>query len=132
LNVLPKFLETQDPKANLKVLLVDDDEDVREYAAQVLEDAGYAVCTAAEADEAEALLGSGESVDLLITDIVMPGRNGVELAQSVHRTWPSLKVLFTTGYTRYIAPDKLSNAEILDKPYQRDALLHAVRHALGR
>jgi len=69
--------------------------------------------------------------DLLITDIVMPGRNGVELARALNRTHPDVKVLFTTGYTRHIAPDLLADSEILDKPYQRAALLHAVRHVLG-
>ncbi|HEX7967380.1 MAG TPA: response regulator [Stellaceae bacterium] len=115
----------------MRILLVDDDDDVRDYTAQVLEEAGYAVCTAAQADEAEMLLSTGEAIDLLITDIVMPGRNGVELARVCHRAQPDTKVLFTTGYTRHIAPDLLADSEILDKPYQRDALLHAVRHVLG-
>lgn len=117
--------------AAVRILLVDDDDDVRDYTAQVLEDAGYVVCTAAQADEAEMLLSTGEAIDLLITDIVMPGRNGVELARVCHRAQPDAKVLFITGYTRYIAPDLLADSEILDKPYQRDALLHAVRHVLG-
>lgn len=115
----------------MKILLVDDDNDVRDYTAHILEEAGYAVRTAAHAREAETLVAT-EPVDLLITDIVMPGRNGVELAQAVDRLWPGAKVLFTTGYTRHIAPDLLEDAEILDKPYQRDALLHAVRRVLGR
>ncbi len=115
----------------MKILLVDDDADVLEYTAQVLEDAGYAVRAAARADEAETILGTGEPFDLLITDIVMPGRNGVELARALNRTRPEVKVLFTTGYTRHIAPDLLADSEILDKPYQRAALLHAVRHVLG-
>lgn len=118
-------------EAAVRILLVDDDDDVRDYTAQVLEEAGYAVCTAAQADEAEMLLRTGEAIDLLITDIVMPGRNGVELARVCHRAQPDAKVLFTTGYTRHIAPDLLADSEILDKPYQRDALLHAVRHVLG-
>ncbi|HEX9490569.1 MAG TPA: response regulator [Stellaceae bacterium] len=114
----------------MKILLVDDDAGVREYTAQVLEDAGYAVRVAAHADEAETILGTGEPFDLLITDIVMPGRNGIELAQALNRTRPDVKVLFTTGYTRHIAPGLLADSEILDKPYQRAALLHAVRHLL--
>ena len=115
----------------MKILLVDDDADVLEYTAQVLEDAGYAVRAASRADEAEIILGTGEPFDLLITDIVMPGRNGVELARALNLTRPDVKVLFTTGYTRHIAPDLLADSEILDKPYQRAALLHAVRHVLG-
>jgi DNA-binding NtrC family response regulator len=114
----------------MKILLVDDDADVRDYTAQVLEEAGYTVRVAARADEAETILDSGERFDLMITDIVMPGRSGVELAQAINRRDADVKVLFTTGYTRHIAPDLLADCEILDKPYQRAALLHAVRHAL--
>ena len=118
-------------EAGMKILLVDDDAGVLEYTAQVLEDAGYAVRAASRADEAETILSTGEPFDLLITDIVMPGRNGVELARALNRSRPDVKVLFTTGYTRHIAPDLLADSEILDKPYQRAALLHAVRHVLG-
>ena len=116
--------------ARLRILLVDDEQGVRDYTAQVLADAGYAVETAARADEAEALLRT-EPIDLLITDIVLPGRDGVELARLLRRLQPDAKVLFTTGYTRHIAPELLPDAEILDKPYQRDGLLHAVLHVLG-
>jgi CheY-like chemotaxis protein len=115
----------------MRILLVDDDPDVREYTALVLEDAGYAVRVAARADEAETILGTGEPFDLLITDIVMPGRDGVMLAQLLHRMRPGVKVLFTTGYTRHIAPELLAESEILEKPYHRAALLHAVRHVRG-
>jgi two-component system, cell cycle sensor histidine kinase and response regulator CckA len=116
----------------VNVLLVDDDEGVRDYTAHVLEDAGFHVRCAAAADEAEALVAGGEAVDLLITDIVMPGRDGIALARWLNRACPGAKVLFTTGYTRHIAPELLADADILDKPYQRDSLLHAIRHVLGR
>jgi CheY-like chemotaxis protein len=115
----------------MRILLVEDDADVRDYTALVLEDAGYAVRVACHADEAETVLATGEPFDLLITDIVMPGRNGVMLAQLLNRTRPDVKVLFTTGYTRHIAPELLAESEILEKPYHRAGLLHAVRHVLG-
>lgn len=115
----------------MRILLVDDDEGVRDYTAQVLEDAGYAVETAAQADEAEIFLRSDAPLDLMITDIVMPGRDGAALARLCQQVRPEAKVLFITGYTRHIAPDLLAESEVLDKPYQRDALLHAVRHVLG-
>jgi CheY-like chemotaxis protein len=115
----------------VKILLVEDDDLVREYATQVLEEAGYDIRTAALPSEAEALCAKGEQFDLLITDIVMPERDGVELARRLLRADPGLKVLFTTGYTRHIAPEQLVGAEILDKPYHTDALLHAVRRLIG-
>jgi two-component system, cell cycle sensor histidine kinase and response regulator CckA len=116
----------------LKILLVDDDDGVRDYSARILEEACYIVYTAGRADEAEALLRTAEGVDLLIADIVLPGRDGVALARALRRAHPAAKVLFTTGYTRHIAPDLLADAALLDKPYHREALLHAVRHLLGR
>ena len=115
----------------LKILLVEDDDLVREFAAQVLEEAGYEIRTAARPSEAEAWCAAGEPFDLLITDIVMPERDGIELARRLSRDRPGLKVLFTTGYTRHIAPEQLTGAEILDKPYHTEALLHAVRRLIG-
>lgn len=114
----------------VRILLVDDDDGVRDYTAMVLEEAGYDVRVASRADMALKLLSSGEPFDLLITDVVMPGWDGTELVQRVLALRPELKVLFITGYTRHIAADRLVGAEVLDKPYQRDKLLHAVRHAL--
>lgn len=116
---------------SVKILLVDDDEGVRDYTALVLEDAGFDVRVASRGEAAVKLLASGEPFDLLITDIVMPGWDGTELARRVKLLRPDLKVLFITGYTRHIAAESLVGAEVLDKPYQRDKLLHAVRHMLA-
>jgi DNA-binding NtrC family response regulator len=114
----------------VRILLVDDDDDVRDFTAMVLEEAGYDVRTTSRADAALKLLVSGEPFDLLITDVVMPGWDGTELAERVKTVRPDLKVLFITGYTRHISHDRLVGAEVLDKPFQRDKLLHAVRHML--
>lgn len=115
----------------VRILLVEDDGDVRDYTATLLEEAGYDVCVASHAEEAETWLRKGEPIDLLVADIVMPGRNGIDLAFSFRRLRPDAAILFVTGYTRHIAADRLEEWEILEKPYQRDALLHAVRRALG-
>ncbi len=114
----------------VRILLVDDDEGVRDYTALVLEEAGYEVHAAANGEAAFQLLAAGEAFDLLITDVVMPGWDGTELARRVRLVRPDLKVLFTTGYTRHIALDALIGADVLDKPYHRDALLFAVGRAL--
>ncbi len=115
----------------MKILLVDDDEDIREFAAFVLENAGYDVHVAGSVEGAVALFAAGATFDLMITDVVMPGGGGIELANCLRRTQPHAKVLFATGYTRHIVPDELALAEILDKPYQRETLLHAVRRLIG-
>lgn len=118
-------------EVRLKVLLVEDDEEVRAYATLILTEAGFDVDAAGCAEEAEAIIDSGETIGLLIADIVMPGRDGVQLAQALRRAQPDAKVLFTTGYTRHIVSQFVPGAEILDKPYHSDALLHRVRHLLG-
>jgi CheY-like chemotaxis protein len=117
--------------APLRILLVDDDDGVRDYTATVLEEAGYDVRVAARGEMAIKLLATGEPFDLLITDIVMPGWDGPELVRRVKSVRPELRILYVTGFTRHIAPAELVGAEVLDKPYQREKLLHAVRHVLG-
>jgi two-component system cell cycle sensor histidine kinase/response regulator CckA len=114
----------------LRILLVDDDDDVRDYTATVLEDAGFDVRVASRGEAAMQILNTGEPFDLLITDVVMPGWDGTELARRVKSARPDLKVLYVTGYTFHIAAEQLTGAIVLDKPYQRDKLLHAVRYAL--
>jgi CheY-like chemotaxis protein len=129
--VLPAEQRRNFSKAKpVRILLVDDDDDVRDYTASVLEDAGYEVRVASRGEAAMQILAAGEVFDLLITDVVMPGWDGTELVRRVRSTRPDLRILYITGYTRHIALDRLGNDEVLDKPYQRDSLLHAVRHAL--
>ena len=115
----------------MRILLVDDDDDVRDYTAMVLEEAGYEVRVASRGEAAMKLVVGGETFDLLITDVVMPGWDGTELARRVKMVRPDLKILFTTGFTRHIAPDRLVGAEVLDKPYHRERLLHTVGHLLA-
>lgn len=113
----------------MRILLVEDDDLVREVTAEMLEEAGHHVLTAASAADAERLAETA-TIDLLITDIVMPGGNGVDLARRLALRQSGMKTLFTTGYTRHIAPE-LADAPILDKPYHRDALLHAIGRLIG-
>jgi CheY-like chemotaxis protein len=117
--------------AIVRVLLVDDDDDVRDYTAFVLEEAGFDVRVAARGEAAFRVLATGEPFDLLITDLVMPGWDGIELARRVRMLRPELKVLFVTGYSRGMVGERLAGIEVLDKPYRRDKLLDAVRHTLA-
>ena len=118
-------------RLSVRILLVDDDEDVRGYTAFVLEEAGFEVRVASRGEAAMHVLAAGEPFDLLITDVVMPGWDGVELARRVRQLRPGLRVLFVTGYPRHIAAERFAGADVLNKPYQRDKLLHAVEHALA-
>jgi PAS domain S-box len=118
------------------VLVVDDDKDVRHVAVMTLQELGYSVLEADNGPQALKVLASEPRVDLLFTDIVMPGgMNGLELAQESLRQRPDLKVLYASGYAHGVAGGVGTNgpgAEILIKPYRDRDLARAVRMALGQ
>ena len=118
-----------DPKGTETILLVEDNESLLSVTRRNLTAWGYKVIAAASGRKALAILESGELVDLLFTDIVMPeGMSGPELAGAARRMKPHLKVLFTTGY----AAESLEHqAEyVLHKPYDRRDLTRAIRTVL--
>jgi CheY-like chemotaxis protein len=128
--------ETPEPRAleaGKTVLLVEDDEGVRQVAESLLAELGCSVVTADDGPEALRLLEHAHQVDLLLTDVVMPGgMSGVELAQTARQTRPDLKVLLSTGY----AGERLDEAanqgwSVLRKPYQAEELSQAVKQALA-
>jgi PAS domain S-box-containing protein len=117
------------------VLVVEDDEMVRGIAVDHLTALGYRTVAAVDAVAALALLESGIAVDLLFTDVVMPGGiNGRELAERARVMRPGLKVLFTSGYTEnaIVHQGRLdAGVLLLQKPYRRQALAAKIREALG-
>lgn len=115
------------------VLVVEDNDDVRELAESVLGMAGYAVLAAASGEQALALLRQGARVDLLFTDAIMPGgMNGLQLADEARRLRPRLLVLVTTGYMDELPrQDQARRLNVLAKPYKHDELLAQVEAALG-
>ena len=117
------------------VLLVDDDEIVRATVSSMLADLGYNVLTAASGDEALKLLEAGETPELLFTDVVMPGMGGRQLAQRALAILPSLRVLFTSGYTEnaIVHNGRLdSGVELISKPYGRERLAAKLRKVLDK
>ena len=116
------------------VLLVDDDEIVRATVASMLEDLGYEVLVASTGEEALAILQANAGIDLLFTDVVMPGAlNGRKLAERAVEIHPKLKVLFTSGYTEnaIVHNGRLDpGTELLSKPYDRDRLAAKLRRVL--
>jgi signal transduction histidine kinase/CHASE3 domain sensor protein/FixJ family two-component response regulator len=116
------------------ILVVEDDALVRNNVIAQLESLGYATFAAQDAAEAMALIESGHPIDLLFTDVVMPGvMNGRQLAEQVIKCRPSIKVLYTSGYSEdalvhhgRLDPDVL----LLPKPYRRTDLDRMVRLAL--
>ena len=110
------------------VLLVDDNQAVRAVAARQLATLGYAVREADSGPAALELLRSGVRVDLLFTDIVMPGgMSGTALAQAARLLQPSIKVLFTTGFAGGAEPEPVP---LLRKPYRRQVLAEQIRAIL--
>jgi CheY-like chemotaxis protein len=114
------------------VLVVEDNDDVRELAEQVLEMEGYAVKSAASGEQALELLRQGIRVDLLFTDVIMPGgMNGLDLVEQARGLRPGLPVLVTTGYMDELPQGgRGGGLDILAKPYRQEDLLERVRKAL--
>lgn len=108
------------------VLVVEDELILGAAAAEALEDAGYAVLTAASAEEAEVIL-SQHIVDVLFTDIDLGGRNGFELAIRAREMQPNLPVVFASGRSRRCLEDRMpSGATFLAKPYRLRDLVRMV------
>ena len=110
------------------VLLVDDDHDVREVTATLLDSFGYAVVQADSADQALTKLDT--DIDLLLTDFAMPGTNGAELAHLVRRRHPRLPIVFITGYAELGGLDDEAHL-IVQKPYRNDELARTLEQALA-
>jgi PAS domain S-box-containing protein len=117
------------------ILLVEDEDALRKLARTCLEDAGYKVIEATGAAEARKIaVKNPVKIDLLVTDVVMPGGSGPELASLLKHLNPELKVLFMSGYTGdLLAQHGVLNPGtlLLEKPFTIDTLMSSVREALG-
>jgi PAS domain S-box-containing protein len=115
------------------ILVVEDNDDVRGYSVVSLRELGYEVLEARDADEALALVDGGRRIDLLFTDVVLPGPTGRMLADAVNAVRPELKVLFTTGYSRnaIVHHGRLdAGVQLLPKPFTFEQLALKVREVL--
>jgi signal transduction histidine kinase/CheY-like chemotaxis protein len=123
-------------KPHEAILLVEDNEGVRQYAKDVLEDLGYWVHEAADAEQALRLVAKKPMINLLFTDVVLPGPlTGRDLATRLRQRYPDLPVLYTTGYTRnaIVHQGRLDlDVHLLNKPYTQQELAHKVRELLDR
>jgi CheY-like chemotaxis protein len=115
------------------VLVVDDETDLIEIATRYMEEMGYRVYQAADGAGALAVVEQQRDIDLLVTDIIMPGgMNGAELAQEVRQMLPRLKVIYCSGFPANALAERsmsLVDGPLLHKPYQRtelDAMVRAV------
>ncbi|HEX6390176.1 MAG TPA: ATP-binding protein, partial [Solirubrobacteraceae bacterium] len=113
------------------VLVVEDQDPVRRQACRILQAHGYAVRDAPSADEA---LAAWEPVDVLVTDVVMPGMSGHQLAEQARARIPDLRVVFMSGHTDDVLVRngaRHGDIAFVQKPFTRESLLSAVEHALA-
>lgn len=121
------------PQGNETILVVDDEEALQALAKEQLENLGYTVLTAGYGLQALQVLEKESAIKLLISDVVMPGMNGFELAEQVMQKYSQLKILLVSGYTNNIPA---SNAQteffnkVLSKPYKFSELAQRVRALL--
>ena len=117
--------------ANL--LLVDDNDDVREITALLLRDSGYNVIEAASGNAALAALDGSPAIDLLIVDFAMPGMSGIELLEQARARRPGIGAVFITGYVDHTClKGKFADEIVVRKPFTMEQLASAVRKALGQ
>ncbi|GJE25689.1 PAS domain-containing protein [Methylobacterium organophilum] len=142
---LPRAVESEDVEVAVDtgpvaggtetVLVVEDDPEVRATVVEMLSDLGYRVLKAVDATSALSVIESGIPIDLLFTDVVMPGAlKSPELARKARERLPDIAVLFTSGYTEnsIVHGGRLdAGVELLSKPYTREALARKFRHVLA-
>jgi signal transduction histidine kinase/ActR/RegA family two-component response regulator len=129
-SAVPVALQPRPPRAT-RILVVDDDDDVRLVAAAVIEELGYEVVAAASGPAALDALATGKFA-LMLTDVAMPGMNGVQLATRVRETYPDVRILFASGYADVQTfGDSLSEERLLKKPYGMADMAAHLTAALG-
>jgi len=141
---LPRSMQSEDRIVDIEnedlrggdetVLVVEDDDAVRDTVVSMLSDLGYRVLKARDAASALSIIESGIAIDVLFTDVVMPGSlRSPELARKAVERQPGIAVLFTSGYTEnaIVHGGRLDEGvELLSKPYTRDQLARRIRHVL--
>src|SRR5258708_3128388 len=116
-----------------KVLVVEDEMMLRMRAADIVEDAGFMPVEAVNADDALAILESRSDIDLLFTDIQMPGTmDGLKLAHAVHARWPSIKIMLVSGQVTPTETEKPVNSRFYGKPLEVKKMIAELQEMLGQ
>ncbi len=131
-------LREEDPDApldgaGLRVLMVEDNIEVGQFATQILQDLGYETTWATNAEEALTRLGrDGAGFDVVFSDIVMPGMGGIALARELQQRLPDMPVVLASGYSHVLAEEGTHGFELLNKPYSVDQLSRILRRVIQR
>lgn len=124
------------PHGTETILLVEDEEQVLRLNARTMESLGYTVLAASGPEEALGIVRNrSEPIDLLVTDIVMPGMNGRDLHEAIACICPGMKCLFISGYTADVIADRgilKEDVHFLQKPFTRSRLADKIREVMGR
>ncbi len=117
----------------VRVLVVEDNEDVGSFATQSLLEFGFDTLLAFDGEDALAKLAAEtRGFDVVFSDVVMPGMNGIELGQEIRRKYPKLPVVLTSGYSHVLAQNGTHGFELLSKPYSIEDLSRVLRKAVRR
>ncbi|MEN6484819.1 MAG: response regulator [Syntrophobacteraceae bacterium] len=120
-----------------RILVIEDDEQYRPMLTRMLQRAGYEVAAAADGEEGIRLFRL-QPADLVISDIFMPGKEGMETIRELHRDYPDLKIIAMSGGNIQMGPfcslppaKEFGAVEVLSKPFEKETLLKTVRDVLG-
>lgn len=114
-----------------RLLYVEDNAQIAEITCMMMEDMGLEITQASSAEEALVIAGDGElQFDMVLTDVVMPGLSGVQLARRLNRRWPSLPIVLVSGFSDELAAGYGAQYELLRKPFTRGALLDTLQRHL--
>ena len=115
-----------------RILVVEDNEDVGRFSTELLQDLGYATRRADNAKQALALIAADHGAfDLVFSDVIMPGMNGVEMARIIREQYPHLPVVLTSGYSNVLAQNTDHGFELIQKPYSVEALSRTLRKVIA-
>jgi CheY-like chemotaxis protein len=117
------------------LLIVDDEEIVRVFLKKILERAGYKVIVAADGDEALKRFREQQDIDLVLSDVVMPNKNGKVILDEIRKIMPEIKVIFISGYTADIMQKQgiqEEAIELITKPFKKNDILRKIREVMDR
>jgi signal transduction histidine kinase len=113
------------------ILLVDDDDQVRAVTSAMLQEFGHRVCAVTGGEAALQVLAQGADIDILLTDLVMPGMNGSQLASAAKARWGGLSVVFMTGYADQIGDTLAHGERLIRKPFSAEILFRTIEAVLA-
>jgi two-component system, cell cycle sensor histidine kinase and response regulator CckA len=126
--------EPQSPPATQRVLVVDDEQGLRELVCRTLRAEGFSTLEAGHGAEALELMESADPIDLVVTDVVMPGMDGRELGRRLAQRWPKLPILYISAYDVndiFRRGSPRNSAPFLQKPFPLEGLVTIVRGLLS-